>query len=198
MSSKILIVDDNPNVLRLLNISLTKSKANYNVIEAENGEQAFELANREKPDLIISDIMMPQMDGIELCWMIRENSDIPLVPFIFLTSFEDPETENLWVEVEDTNTAQLDQVEHDLLVICPGLQPPVGLDTIAKALNLTQSSDGYLDIEDSFLAPVETPVEGVFTCGCADGPKDIPDSVTAGSAAAMRATIILSKAGEKK
>ena len=37
--------------------------------------------------------MMPQMDGIELCWMIRENSSIPLVPFIFLTSFEDPEME---------------------------------------------------------------------------------------------------------
>ena len=42
----------------------------------------------------------------------------------------------------------------------------------------------------------EGEVSGVFTCGCADGPKDIPDSVTAGSAAAMRATIILSKAGE--
>jgi len=93
MPGKILIVDDNPNVLRLLNISLTKSSAGYEVIEAENGEVAFEIANREKPDLIISDIMMPQMDGIELCWMIRENSNIPLVPFIFLTSFEDPEME---------------------------------------------------------------------------------------------------------
>ncbi|MDF1539846.1 MAG: CoB--CoM heterodisulfide reductase iron-sulfur subunit A family protein [Candidatus Thorarchaeota archaeon] len=111
---------------------------------------------------------------------------------------EDPDTQNLLCEVEDTNTAKLEQVEHDMIVICPGLQPPVGLDSIAKTLNLTQSDDGYLDIEDSFLAPVETHVEGVFTCGCADGPKDIPDSVTAGSAAAMRATIILSKAGDKK
>jgi DNA-binding response OmpR family regulator len=93
MAVKILIVDDNPNVLRLLNISLSKSGADYEIIEAENGEMAFDLANKEKPDLIISDIMMPQMDGIELCWMIRENSEIPLVPFIFLTSFEDPETE---------------------------------------------------------------------------------------------------------
>lgn len=93
MAHKILIVDDNPNVLRLLNISLTKAAAGYEIIEAENGEVAFEIANREKPDLIISDIMMPQMDGIELCWMIRENSEIPLVPFIFLTSFEDPEME---------------------------------------------------------------------------------------------------------
>ncbi len=93
MGSKILIVDDNPNVLRLLNITLSKSGKDYRIIEAENGEKAFELANIEKPDLIISDVMMPQMDGIELCWMIRENSEIPMVPFIFLTSFDDPEME---------------------------------------------------------------------------------------------------------
>ncbi|NOX87689.1 MAG: response regulator [Calditrichaeota bacterium] len=93
MGAKILIVDDNPNVLRLLNITLSRSGKDYEIIEAENGEKAFELANKEKPDLIISDVMMPQMDGIELCWMIRENSEIPLVPFIFLTSFDDPEME---------------------------------------------------------------------------------------------------------
>jgi DNA-binding response OmpR family regulator len=91
MAHKILIVDDNPSVLKLLNISLTK--VGYEVIEAENGEVAFDLANKEKPELIISDIMMPQMDGLELCWMIRENSQVPLVPFIFLTSFDDQETE---------------------------------------------------------------------------------------------------------
>ncbi|MCK5033971.1 MAG: response regulator [Calditrichia bacterium] len=91
MAGKILIVDDNPSVLKLLNISL--SKAGYNIVEADNGETAFEVANKEHPDLIISDIMMPQMDGIELCWMIRENSEVPLVPFIFLTSFDDSEME---------------------------------------------------------------------------------------------------------
>ncbi len=110
---------------------------------------------------------------------------------------EDSETKDLIIEVEDINTAQLEEVRHDLLVICPGLQPPDGLETIAKVLKLEQSEDGYLDIEDTFSAPVTTTIPGVFTCGCADGPKDIPDSVTAGSAAAMRATIILSKAGAK-
>ncbi len=93
MGAKILIVDDNPNVLRLLNITLTKADKDYQILEAENGQKAFELANKEKPDLIISDVMMPQMDGIEFCWMIRENSEIPMVPFIFLTSFDDPEME---------------------------------------------------------------------------------------------------------
>ena len=46
-----------------------------------------------KPNLIISDVMMPLTDGIELCWMIRENSPIPMVPFIFLTSVADKEME---------------------------------------------------------------------------------------------------------
>lgn len=92
MASKILIVDDNPHVLRLLNITLSKAPENYEIVQASNGEEAFEIANRLLPDLIISDVMMPKMDGIELCWMIRENSKTPLVPFIFLTSFEDQET----------------------------------------------------------------------------------------------------------
>ena len=108
---------------------------------------------------------------------------------------EDPDTNDLTVEVEDINTAKLTAATHDMLVICPGLQPPDGLDVIADVLQLEQSEYGYLDIQDVFAAPVSTRVPGVFTCGCADGPKDIPDSVTAGSAAAMRATIILSKAG---
>ena len=109
---------------------------------------------------------------------------------------EDPDTSNLVVEVENIDTAKLESVIHDMLVICPGLQPPDGLEVIADVLNLVQGEYGYLDIRDPFSAPVTTEVSGVFTCGCADGPKDIPDSVTAGSAAAMRATIILSKAGE--
>jgi len=92
MAAKVLIVDDNPHVLRLLNITLSKAEEDYDIIQATNGEEALEIANRIIPDLIISDVMMPKMDGIELCWMIRENSKIPMVPFIFLTSFEDQET----------------------------------------------------------------------------------------------------------
>jgi len=92
MAAKVLIVDDNPQVLRLLNITLTKTDEDYEIVQATNGEEALEIANRIIPDIIISDVMMPKMDGIELCWMIRENSKVPLVPFIFLTSFEDQET----------------------------------------------------------------------------------------------------------
>jgi DNA-binding response OmpR family regulator len=91
MADNILIVDDNPHVLKLLKISL--EKAGYNVTTAENGDEGLERTNEIQPDLIISDVMMPQTDGIEFCWMIRENSSIPMVPFIFLTSLEDRDME---------------------------------------------------------------------------------------------------------
>ncbi len=91
MPSKILIVDDNEHVLKLLKISL--EKAGYEVHQALNGDEGLELAKKVLPDLIISDVMMPMTDGIEFCWMIRDNSPIPMVPFIFLTSLEDQEME---------------------------------------------------------------------------------------------------------
>lgn len=91
MRKKILIVDDNEHVLKLLKISL--EKANFEVYQATNGDEGLEKAKEVLPDLIISDVMMPMTDGIEFCWMIRDNSPIPMVPFIFLTSLEDQETE---------------------------------------------------------------------------------------------------------
>jgi DNA-binding response OmpR family regulator len=91
MAYKILIVDDNEHVLKLLRISL--EKAGYKVAEAGNGDEGLERAKEFLPDLIISDVMMPMTDGIEFCWMIRDNSPIPMVPFIFMTSLEDQEME---------------------------------------------------------------------------------------------------------
>jgi len=104
----------------------------------------------------------------------------------------------LVVRVEDTETSKLRQIEHDLIIISPGIQPPQGLDDLAVELNMDLSEEGYVDIQDTLTTPVDTPVAGVFVCGCADGPKDIPDSVSAGSAAAMRASIVLSKGGKTK
>ena len=91
MSAKILVVDDDTNILKLLDISLTK--AGYDIFVCDNAEDAIDKANSIIPDLIISDINMPEMDGIEFCWMIRENSDVPMVPFIFLSSLKDPDYE---------------------------------------------------------------------------------------------------------
>lgn len=91
MNKKILIVDDNKTVRTLLSINLRKE--NFEVIEADNGAEALTMVDDQKPDLIISDILMPQMDGFEFCKRVRETSSIPLVPFIFLTSIDQVATE---------------------------------------------------------------------------------------------------------
>jgi heterodisulfide reductase subunit A len=105
---------------------------------------------------------------------------------------------NLVVRVENTETGEVKDVEHDLIIISPGLLPPEGLEDLAAELGLELSDDGFVNVLDSITAPVDTLTQGVYVCGCADGPKDIPDSVSAGSAAAMRATITLSKVKEEK
>ena len=87
MGKKILIVDDYKTVRTLLRMNL--SKEDFVVVEAENGAEGFELANQEKPDLIISDILMPQMDGFQLCQRIRELSFVPIIVLTAVQRDED-------------------------------------------------------------------------------------------------------------
>lgn len=82
----ILLVDDNPHVSKLLLSNLEKE--GFTVLHAENGEVGLETAEREKPDLIISDVLMPKLDGIAMCQHIRTKSSIPMVPFMFLTAVD--------------------------------------------------------------------------------------------------------------
>lgn len=88
---KILIVDDNETVRTLLKLSLQKEA--FTVIEAADGLMGYEIAISEKPDLIISDILMPNMDGFEFCRKVREESDVKGIPFIFLSSLAEISTE---------------------------------------------------------------------------------------------------------
>ncbi len=66
----ILLVDDEPDILEIVGYNL--SSEGYTVITAENGVQAVKLAKKKKPHLIILDVMMPEMDGIEACEQIRK------------------------------------------------------------------------------------------------------------------------------
>jgi signal transduction histidine kinase len=65
------------------------SKENYKIIEAENGEEGYNLAVREKPDLILLDITMPGKDGYEVCRLLKENEETEKIPVIFLTARTD-------------------------------------------------------------------------------------------------------------
>jgi len=108
---------------------------------------------------------------------------------------ENPTNEDLMVRVEDVVHHKVMEVEHNLVVLCPGLQPPKDLEALANQLGIGLSEEGYIEAQNTFWGPVDTKTPGVYVCGCADGPKDIPDSVTAGSAAAMKASIVLAKGG---
>lgn len=82
-AKKILVVEDNENIRGLIVSILSE---HYRIFEAENGKIGLEKALREQPDLIISDIMMPEMDGIELCTQIKSNIRLSHIPFILLTA----------------------------------------------------------------------------------------------------------------
>src|SRR5271169_1320217 len=76
-SAKILIVDDEPQIRRVLRTTLTSQ--GYTVAEARTGEEALELVRTERPDLILLDVNMPGMSGLETCREIRSSSDTPII-----------------------------------------------------------------------------------------------------------------------
>ena len=82
--NKILLVDDEPDILEFMEYNLKKE--NYQVFTAMNGKEALVLAKKEKPDLIILDIMMPEMDGIETCRTLREIPEFKHTLIAFLTA----------------------------------------------------------------------------------------------------------------
>jgi response regulator RpfG family c-di-GMP phosphodiesterase len=86
MKQKILLVDDDSAILNLLQTELT---ADFEVLKAENGEQGLLLSLQHKPDLIISDIKMPELNGWEFCYLLRQIPSTKTIPFVFLSSKAD-------------------------------------------------------------------------------------------------------------
>jgi DNA-binding NarL/FixJ family response regulator len=81
---KILVIEDEPEMRR--NIMALLRYHNYGPIEAENGRIGVALALREKPDLILCDVMMPELDGHSVLQALQQNTELALIPFIFLTA----------------------------------------------------------------------------------------------------------------
>ena len=77
MAYKLLVVDDESNIVDILRFNLEKE--GFEVHTAEIGRQGYELFKKEKPDLLLLDIMMPELDGFGLCKMIREESNVPII-----------------------------------------------------------------------------------------------------------------------
>lgn len=81
---RVLICDDDPVILRLLEVNLELE--GYDVLTAHHGEEAFEIASRELPDLVILDIMMPRLDGYQTCQKLKAQPSTEQIPVVFLSA----------------------------------------------------------------------------------------------------------------
>jgi len=82
--AKILLIDDHRTVLRLLE-AILKLKG-YALLYAENGQQGMAMARQEQPDLILLDVMMPEIDGFKVCQYLKGQPETANIPVIFLTA----------------------------------------------------------------------------------------------------------------
>ena len=80
----ILVVEDEPDIRKLVQYNLTQER--YKVLEAEDGEQALKLLQRSRPNLVILDLMLPGMSGLELCKLLRERQETAQLPILILTA----------------------------------------------------------------------------------------------------------------
>ena len=90
---RILVVEDSPSELELMSYYLTDS--GYQIIKASDAKKALEIAVAEKPDVIVTDIVMPEMSGFELCRHLKRNPATATVPIIVCSSKNQP-IDRLW------------------------------------------------------------------------------------------------------
>src|SRR6476661_5122684 len=84
MEKRILVIDDNTDIRE--NTAEILELAGYKTFTAENGKRGVEVAMKEKPSVIVCDIMMPELDGYGVLHLLRKNADTQNIPFIFLTA----------------------------------------------------------------------------------------------------------------
>ena len=122
---KILVIDDNPGMLKVLDKWL--KVAGYDVVEAWDGRMGLEMTKREKPDLILLDILMPAMDGKEFVRNLQKDTGLKDIPVIFITVCIDLEQD------KGHETIEVDGVDY------PGFAKPLHnarlLSLIRKTLN---------------------------------------------------------------
>jgi CheY-like chemotaxis protein len=85
VKEKILVVEDNPRNMRL--ITMTLRGKGYELLEATDGEQALDMATRERPNLIIMDVQLPKLDGLEVTKRLRATPVSSQIPIIALTAY---------------------------------------------------------------------------------------------------------------
>ena len=82
--ARVLAVDDDPTILRLLQVNLEME--GHEVLTAEDGHSALAVIRAERPDVVLLDVMMPEMDGFQVCESVRADPDIADTPIVFVSA----------------------------------------------------------------------------------------------------------------
>jgi len=109
MEDKVLAVDDELQMRDLLNLFLTRD--GYDVLLASNGEDAIELAEKENPQIILLDIKMPGIDGIEVCRRLKANRKTQSIPIIVISGLGDHKMEAIEAGADDFINKPIDMLE---------------------------------------------------------------------------------------
>ncbi len=130
--ARILAVDDEPNIVRLIQVNL--ERMGYTVETANNGVQALEKIRANRPDLVVSDVMMPEMDGFELLSTIRREAALEDLPVIMLTA-----------KAQDRNVMEGYQRGADMYLTKP-FNPMELISFVKRILQGASESDGRYKI----------------------------------------------------
>lgn len=149
--------------------------------------QLTKLADPDKDIFVFYTDLRAFGKGFEEYYKRAQEKGIKFIRGRVAEAVEDPETKKVTLRVEDTLSRRIIESEFDLVVLSTGMHLSEGGREIAQILKLAQTPDGFLQEAHPKFKPVDTNVEGVFICGCAQGPKDIPDTVAQAGAAASRA-----------
>lgn len=141
---KVLVVDDDPVLLRMVQTFLLSSEDPYEVLMANSGPEALEIARSEIPDLVLLDLMMPEMDGIEVCVQLRASRSTYLIPVIMLTAsaLHDHRLEALRTGVDDYLSKPFDPEELEVRI-----QSLIRRIRLSRASNPLTGLPGNLAIE---------------------------------------------------
>ena len=104
----------------------------------------------------------------------------------------DPKTQNPIIWYEDTTSGETKSLETELVVLAQAMTPSNGVRELAAVLGIDLDEHGFMEVPEKLLHPLDSNKPGIFTCGYAHSPRDIPDSVVQASGAAARVAEVMS------
>ena len=137
--------------------------------------------------------MRTHFKGYEEFYRRARNLGITFIRGRVSNVLEDVNTKDLIIRAEDMTLGEPIELPAEMVVLCTAAVPNSDSGDLARILHVSRGTDGFFMESHPKLKPVDTPVDGIFLAGACQGPKDIPYSVSQGSAAASRAATILSK-----